>query len=218
MHSVPALTVPVAASGKLRQLPLARLRDRLHLSPQDAPLLHAAQSPAELLALLQDHARLVPALALLSYALPEREAVWWAAMCVRHTADPASPQEQWRALDAAEAWVWRPGANTRRDCAAAAKEAGYVSAAAYTARAAFAARLSEQHSLHAGRRVNTAVHRAATWDGTDHLRDRLPRFIASACDINAGGAGRLRPEHNDGGAGPLPADQTKTAAPAVPAG
>jgi hypothetical protein len=172
-------------TGKLRQLTLTRLRDRLRLSPQDAPLLHAAESPTELLTLLQERALLVPAVALLSYALPEREAVWWAAMCVRHMAEAASAPEQQRALDAAEAWVWRPSANARRDCAAAAKEAGYVSAAAYTARAAFAARLSDQHSLRAGRRVSAAVQHAATWDGTEHLGERLPRFIASACDINA---------------------------------
>jgi hypothetical protein len=180
--------------GKLRQLPLARLRDRLRLSPQDAPLLQEANTPAELLALLQERALLLPAITLLSYALPEREAVWWASMCVRHMADAASPPEQRRALDAAEAWVWHPGVNTSRDCAAAAKEAGYVSAAAFVARAAFAARLSDQRSLRAGRRVETAVQRAATWDGTEHVRERLRRFIASARDINAGGAGRIPAE------------------------
>jgi hypothetical protein len=133
-------------------------------------------------------------IALLCYALPEREAVWWACMCVLHTAPVAFPPEQRRAVEAAQAWVWKPGEKTRFDSAAAAKEAGYVSAAAFSARAAFAARLSDPRSMRAGRRVETAVRRAATWDGTEKTRARLSRFIASGQEIDAGGAGRLPAE------------------------
>lgn len=185
-------------ASKLRRFPPDRLRDRLKLAPQQLDLLQHASRPLELLNLLQQHSLLRPSTALLCYALPEREAVWWACMCVLHTAPAAFPEAQRRALDAAQAWVWQPDPTRRRDSASAAKEAGYVSAAAFAARAGFAARLSDPLSMRAGRRVEAAVRLAATWDGTERTNARLQRFIASALDIDAGGAGRLPAEATSG--------------------
>jgi hypothetical protein len=170
------------------------MHTRLRLPSQHEGLLCEARNPGELLALLRERSLMEPSIALLSYALPEREAVWWACMCVEHTASVAFPSEQQRALTVAQAWVWQPTEKRRYDAAAAAKGAGYVSAAAYAARAAFAARLDDAHSLRAGRRTETAIRLAATWDGTERTRARLRRFLVSGLEINAGGAGRLPAE------------------------
>jgi hypothetical protein len=193
MPPVPNLNVH-AVPSKLRTLPLDKLHGRLRLPSQHEDLLRGARNPTELLGLLEEHSLMEPLIALLSYALPEREAVWWACMCVQHTAAVPFPSEQQRALAAAQSWVWQPGEKARYDAAAAAKEAGYVSAAAYAARAAFGARLSDGQSLRAGRRAETAIRLAATWDGTERTRARMRRFIASGQEINTGGAGRLPAE------------------------
>jgi hypothetical protein len=181
-------------ASKLRAVPLHQLRVRLRVPSQHEDLLRRSRSPTELLGLLEEYLLMEPMIAFLSYALPEREAVWWACMCVQHTAAISFASEQQRALAAAQSWVWQPGEKARYDAAAAAKEAGYVSAAAYAARAAFAARLTDAHSLRAGRRAETAIRLAATWDGTERTRARMQRFIASGLEINTGGAGRLPAE------------------------
>jgi hypothetical protein len=188
--------VPADANLSAHSVPRPALQPagKLRLPTQHEELLYEAKNPTELLVLLQERLLMESAIALLSYALPEREAVWWACMCVEHTAAVPLSTEQQRALAAAQSWVWQPSEKGRYDAAAAAKEAGYVSASAYAARAAFAARLTDAHSLWAGRRAETAIRLAATWDGTEHTRARLRRFVASAQEINTGGAGRLHAE------------------------
>jgi hypothetical protein len=184
-------------AGKLRMLPVDKLRNRLRLTPQQQDLVRDARGPAELLALLRQHDLMEPSIALLSYALPEREAVWWACMCILHTAPVAQPTEQQRALALAQDWVRTPTEEKRRQGPAAAREAGYTSAAAFTARAVFASRLADPSSLHAGRRVEGAIRRAADDDGSGRGQARRQRFIASALEIAAGGAGRLPPEGDE---------------------
>src|SRR5690606_25846941 len=92
------------------------------------------------------------AIAFLARALPKREAVWWACMCARVTAPPAeeaaSPEGDVagpaaagrgpaRALAAAEAWVYKPSEENRRECEAAAHAAQFDSPESWAAIAAF---------------------------------------------------------------------------------
>jgi hypothetical protein len=185
------------ADSKLRVLPIPALRVRLALPPRHQDLLSEAAQPSAFVATLQKHELTRQAITFLSYALPEREAVWWACMCVLHTA--ASPMEagEHRALELAQDWVRKPTEEKRLQGSAAAREAGYSSAAAFTARAVFASRLDDPSSLHAGRRVEGAVRRAADSDGSGRTQARLHRFITSALDIAKGGAGRLPPEGDE---------------------
>jgi hypothetical protein len=135
------------------------------------------------------------AVRLLCYALPEREAVWWACMCVGHTVPVATlPPEQGVALSAAESWVWQPCDETRRQALDATKKAGYDTPAAWVARAAFASRLPASAPTRTGRKVERAVALAATYGGAERQTERLHRFIASGREIAGGGAGRLPPE------------------------
>ena len=181
-------------STKLRVLPIEALRTRLALPPRHPALLGEAPQPSAFVAALLGEDLAAEAVTFLSYSLPEREAVWWAAMCVLHTAASPMAPEQQRALALAEDWVRKPTEEKRRQGGAAAREAGYSSAAALVARAVFASRLADPASLRAARRVEGAVRRAADADGSGHRPLRLRRFIASAQDIAVGGAGRLPPE------------------------
>jgi hypothetical protein len=74
----------------------------------------------------------------LAHALPAREAVWWACLCVRRAAGLSKPpQEQVDARLAAEAWVSDPIEANRRAAQAAADLAGLATPAGCAAVAAF---------------------------------------------------------------------------------
>jgi len=86
---------------------------------------------------LQKKELYLDAVRFLAAALPKREAVWWACICVRqHLAEPAEPKQK-MALEAAEAWVYKPGEELRRAAEAAAEVATYDSPAAWAATAVF---------------------------------------------------------------------------------
>ncbi len=183
--------LPDHRDGKLRRLPLATLRFRLALPVAHRPLLDEEQPPSSLLARLRALGLLDAQATLLGYALPEREAVWWACMCVAHAVPDPMPPEQHRPLVAAENWVRQPDEERRQAALAAAKAAGYVSAGALAARAAFAARPAVAGSTRAGRTIDVAIRQAASCGDQGRTALRLRRFVASAEEIAAGGAGRL---------------------------
>ena len=179
---------------KLRQLPPDLLRRRLRLAETHVELLQDAPGPAVLLDRLSGLDLLWAAVRLLSYALPEREAVWWACRCVAHTAPAVMAILEQKALAAAEAWVRRPDGETRRNAALAAAGAGYDGAAAWAARAAYASRPELPLHMRGGKRVEMAILRAAEQDDAARAASRLPRFIESGRDIAGGGGGRLHAE------------------------
>ena len=187
-----ATTAPIPASGKLRRLPDGVLRRLLRLPPEHAALLDGSPETSALLESLVGHDLPAEAARLLGYALPEREAVWWACMCVRNTAAVPQPGPEQAALAAVEEWVRTPNEATRQVLRQAAAAAGDT-AAAWAARAANASLPSPLLHTRVGRRVETAIARAAGYGAAGQATKRLERFIASGRDIAAGGAGRLPP-------------------------
>ncbi|HVJ51861.1 MAG TPA: hypothetical protein VM689_05330 [Aliidongia sp.] len=189
------MTIAAPDTGKLRPLEPNSLRPRLRLPQAHEAVLDDWERPALLLGRLIELELFAEAARYLAYALPEREAVWWACMCVAHTAlEPSVPERH--ALDAAEAWVRRPDEEMRREAAWAAAAAGYGVPGAWPALAAYWSRRSKPLDMRGGRGVETAIDRAARRDRPERRAERLRRFIASGCDISSGGAGRLPPEAN----------------------
>ena len=92
----------VNAIDKLRQLPPDVLRRRLRLAEAHMDLFRDVPGPTLLLDRLCGLNLLWAAVRLLSYALPEREAVWWACRCVTHTAPAVMAILEQKALTAAE--------------------------------------------------------------------------------------------------------------------
>lgn len=77
------------------------------------------------------------AIRFLAAALPPREAIGWACLCLRRTAPPAPESPEKAILDAAEGWVRSPGDETRRAAFDAATKLGSSSPAGLLALAAF---------------------------------------------------------------------------------
>lgn len=109
---------------------------RVELSDEAKPLVVPTLSPQGLLAELIDNGCSGDAVRFLAFALPTREAIWWACVTVRRSADELVG-EQKACLDCAVGWVYEPTDAKRRICMDAAERAQYEGAAAYAALAAF---------------------------------------------------------------------------------
>jgi hypothetical protein len=188
--------------SKLDAAALAPLLPRLELPQAATAIVDGCEAPSAAVAALQGGGFLVEAARLCAYALPPREAVWWAAQCARHTAPAELPEPDRRAGDLAEQWV-RTRADREEIGRAAmqvAEQAGYTSPESWAAVAAFwcgesmappeAPKVPPVPHL-PGTAVAGAVVLASVRGHPDRQAPRLRRFLDSAHDIAAGGAGRL---------------------------
>ena len=179
---------------KLRPFPAELLRYWLQLPQRHQELPDEFDDPQALLARLCQLDLLTEASRLLAYALPEREAIWWSCMCVRHTM-PRSAEAESAAVEAAEAWVRQPDKLTRHEAGLAATAPGYAAPGAWSALgASWGQREKLLRDLCAGRGAAMAVYRSAIRRDPDRRVERLRRFISSGIDIGNGGAGRLPEE------------------------
>lgn len=189
---------------KLAAAQLDVLRSRIEAVDGARPLLDRAATAREALAALEGGGFMLEAVRLLAHALPRREAVWWACMCARHTEPADLPAPDAAARDCAEMWVRRATDETRRAAFAHAQEANFQTPEAWAAVGAFwsgdsMSPLGQPPVVPApnltGQAVAGAVILSSVRDGDARVQAiRLPKFIAAARDIAAGGTGRLPPE------------------------
>ena len=184
-------------------VPLAPLLPHMELDAAGRQLLDGAADAATGVERLQGAGRMTEAARIVAYALPKREAVWWACMCARAAPDATPTPEDRAALDAAETWVRMPDERARRAAMTAAEKAGFNSAEAWAAVGAFwsGGSMAPEGQMVVpppdhltATAVTGAVMLAAVRHTPDKRQERLERFVASACDIAGGGAGRLQPE------------------------
>jgi hypothetical protein len=108
--------------AKVEAKTAAEICGPLKLSQPAGKLLDARVSPAEFVARLSESGLLQDAVGFLSYALPKREAVWWACQCIREAGIDSSPEAK-AALLASAHWVADPSEDHRRAAQAAAEQA-----------------------------------------------------------------------------------------------
>lgn len=140
---------------------------------------------------------------LIAYALPKREAVWWACMCALHTAPSDLPEPDGAAREAAELWVRQPTEPARRAAMARAQATAFGTPEAWAAVAAFwsgdsMAPEGQPPAPPAPHLTGTAVIGAITLSSVrgdaSRRAGRLERFLESGRKIAAGGPGRLPAE------------------------
>lgn len=103
------------------------------LGDEAAALLADEQNPREFLDKLIEAGLSQDAIGFLAAALPPREAVWWACLCIGGETDAADAA----ALEAAKTWVADPTEDNRRAAQTAAKATQIKTAAGCAAHAAF---------------------------------------------------------------------------------
>src|SRR5579863_4660383 len=87
---------------------------RFELGEKAKALPQAGLSPAPFLEKLISERHFPDAIRFLAFALPKREAIWWATRCARSVAGTALPAEQQAALQIAERWCVAPTEELRR--------------------------------------------------------------------------------------------------------
>ena len=156
-------------------------------------------TPAAYLQQLTSKPAFNEAVQFLAFALPKREAVWWACMCARADLKESAPAPVVAALAAAEAWVYRPTEENRRAAWERAKEGKFETPSVWAAVAAFWSGPSlAPPDLPAvppaphltGVAVSGAVTLAAVQTEAPLADEKRQRYIKIAIDIANGGSGR----------------------------
>jgi hypothetical protein len=109
---------------------------RFEIGEEARTLLNGQMAPREFLDALLQAGLFADATRFLAYAVPKREAVWWACQCARAVA-PSPPPPVAEALRAAEKWAADPAEENRRLAKAAADAAQLSTPAGCAALAAF---------------------------------------------------------------------------------
>ncbi len=107
------------------------------LDDEAKPLLEPQMTVREFYQLVGKRQLFADAERLLSHALPKREAVWWAAQCIRATYGDQLPAADRAALTVAEEWATEPTESNRRRAERAAEQTKHETAAGWAAAAAF---------------------------------------------------------------------------------
>jgi hypothetical protein len=135
----------------------------------------------------------------MAFALPRREAVWWACSCARLHLGESEPEPVLAALQAAETWVRYPTEPNRRAAMARAQATDFKCPAAWAAVAAFwsggsmaPAGLPDvpapPHLM--GIAVAGAVTLGAVQSEPQRADEKREGYLAAAIDIANGGTGR----------------------------
>jgi hypothetical protein len=94
------------------------------LKKEARQLLRDELTPRQFLDLLLGRGQYGDAIRFLAYALPKREAVWWASLCLYRAAESGLSPPETTALKAAVEWVLDPSEEKRRAVEAAAEAVG----------------------------------------------------------------------------------------------
>lgn len=121
---------------KIKASTAAEITARVDLSSDAKAYLLPDLSPQACLALLVDSELVGDAIRFMAFALPVREAIWWAAVVAYNSLEKPTELES-SCIERAAAWVYNPGEALRRGCFELAEKAGFQGAAAYAALAVF---------------------------------------------------------------------------------
>jgi len=193
------MTIQVGPLKKITALAAEPLVEVAQLSDAARALVVPKMTVRGLLAALIDAGLLNDALRLFAYALPKREAVWWACQCARQAEPEPSVPADAEIIQASEAWVYRPTDQARRAAMDLAMKTGFDRAAHWPAAAAFwsggsiapptAPPVEPGDSL-TGNAVAGAVLLALVQPDPAAADKKRQRFLVQALDIAEGGDGR----------------------------
>ena len=114
----------------------AEIAARIDLSAEARAFLLPTLSPQGFLALLVEAQMMGDAIRFLAFALPAREAIWWAC-AVAHTTLPEQTELDRACIEHSASWVYGASEQMRRACFVRAEQAKFEGAAAYAALAVF---------------------------------------------------------------------------------
>jgi hypothetical protein len=99
---------------KVKAARAAEICQHFELKEEARPLLAPDATPREFLDALLAGRQFQAAIAFVAHALPQREAVWWGCLCLRHACPAPLPPKEEEACKAAVQWVLEPTEENRR--------------------------------------------------------------------------------------------------------
>jgi hypothetical protein len=115
---------PAKSVDKLNAKSAAEVSQRARLGEEARSLLTEGVTSRQYLDQLIERRMHADAVQFLAHALPKREAIWWACLCITERLGPDPSPAAAAALDAARAWVIDPKDEKRRAAFPAAEAAG----------------------------------------------------------------------------------------------
>jgi hypothetical protein len=194
------------ATGPLKKITAKLARDicsQFEMAAEAKALLDDQVTPHGLLDRLVEKDLFTDAIKLLSFGLPKREAVWWAAGCVRATLPADPPPAIVDALKAAETWVYKPTEENRWAAKEVGEKAGYDKPACWVALGAFwsSGSMVPAHlpqmlpgPAFTANAVSGAVMMSAALGDPNAAPGLYKLAIEDAVDIAGGGTGKRRAE------------------------
>jgi hypothetical protein len=184
---------------KLGAAKISEIAGQCELTDPARALVNDGVKPEAYVHALIERALMGDAVRFLAQGLMHRESVWWACLAGRATLPNPPDAKTVGALEAAEAWVFKPDEEHRYAAMAKAQETEMDTPGAWAAVSAFwsGGSLAPQ-SLPAvavprnliGRAVSTAVLMAVYRAPNTEHEQRFRRFLAQGVDIAEGGNGR----------------------------
>jgi hypothetical protein len=192
------------ATGPLKKIAAKHAREicsQFEMAAEARALLDDQISPDGFLDLLIEKGHFTDAIRMLALALPKREAVWWAATCVRATLPADAPPPALEALKAAETWVYKPTEENRWAAKERAERAGMDKPAGWPGMGAFwsggsmvAAHLPQMlpGPAFTANAVAGAILMAAPLHDPNRVMELYKLSMDDGIDIANGGTGKRR--------------------------
>ena len=163
----------------------SQISARCSLLPPALRLLDAAMTPARYIETLKREREYVAGIEFLSHALPAREAVWWACLCIQHAFGDTLEAGAKAACQAAVQWVLKPTEENRKIAKAHADALGNGGAVGLAAAAAGIAGASSG-ALSSARAAGNAVKLASIHGDPVKIPDTQRRFVDLGLGVAAG--------------------------------
>jgi len=202
------------ATGPLKKIAAKRANEicnQFEMAAEAKALLDDQISPDAFLDLLIEKGHFTDAIRMLALALPKREAVWWAATCVRATLPADAPPVVLEGLKAAETWVSKPTEENRWAAKERAERTGMDKPAGWPGMGAFwsggsmvPAHLPQMlpGPLFTANAVSGAILMAAALSDPNRATELFKLSIDDGVDIANGGTGKRRTRADASGAAP----------------
>jgi hypothetical protein len=184
---------------KIKQPTASAICNLVELDEEAKQLLQDDAAPAQYFQQLIEKELYPDAVRFLAVALPKREAIWWACLCVRHALGESPSQADVKAIELAEAWVYKPTEENRQLTMPAAEATQFKTSAGWAAVAAFWSGGSISPAAGAivppaddltGKAVIGAIMLAAVQSGVDKIKANYRLFLEKGINIANGGDGR----------------------------
>jgi len=172
----------------------------LDLTEEAKVLLAEEMVPSKYINCLIDSKLYADAIMFLAAGLSKRESTWWACLCARSALTDTSPESDLKAIELAEAWVYKPTAENCGVTLGAAEATEFKTPAGWSAMAAFWSGDNISPNKEAvvlppidltGKAVNGAVMLAAVQGDPAKIAEQQQLFLKQGVDIACGGDGRL---------------------------